>query len=317
MPRPLLYMPETEDGYTIYEITVRCIHSRYLLRPGKKENALYIGCIVKALETTNARWPDAVRLHFAGGLSNHLHLIISTNNLDALAQCKSHLFGNLSKEVGHLHNWPQRIFDRRSRTIPIAPDALDDRLMYCAAHGYKEGLTRRGQWPGVDWNAAATEGTDLQGTWIDRTAFYHAIRGHQRRKGKSRKPKISEFTTAKTLQLHPPPGWEDLCALARRARWTALVEAAHKMHPPKRTPPLGVAAILKTKPHTRPEKTKRSPAPLIHTKDAVVRRAWIKKYREFVKSYREALQGMVASGMAQWSACFARGVTPIGLTQRE
>jgi hypothetical protein len=301
----------------MYEITIRCMQSRYLLRTGKKENALYIGCAVKALAVVNSS-RDVVRLHLGGGLSNHLHLIVSTQNLDALALFKSHFFGNLSKEIGHLHKWPRHLFDRRSRTILILPDALDDRLMYLLVHGFKEGLTRRGKWPGVPWIQAVTEGAVLKGIWIDRTAFYHANRAHRRHKSKSRRPKLEMFTTEKTLELHALPGWEERSETERRAHWADMVERAHRKHAlaPGSTPPLGAAKILKTDPQHRPEKTKRSPAPLVHTLDADVRRAWIKKYREFVASYREGLRAMVANGVVAWCECFAQGVTPVGLAQR-
>jgi hypothetical protein len=148
------------------------------------------------------------------------------------------------------------------------------------AHGYKEGLTPRGRWPGVPWIKDGTEGAVLKGIWIDRTGYYHAKYARKRRKGeKGPKVKLKDYKKKKTLKLATVPGWEGLTIAETRTRWTALVEAAHIKHTPTRTSPMGVQKVLDTKPHKRPERISRSPAPLVHTRAADARRAWKKNYR--------------------------------------
>ncbi len=52
--------------------------------------------------------------------------------------------------------------------------------------------------------------------------------------------------------------------------------------------PLGVEAIRKQHPHTRPEHTKKSPAPAVHAATKAVRKQMKEAYRLFVTAYREA-----------------------------
>jgi hypothetical protein len=52
--------------------------------------------------------------------------------------------------------------------------------------------------------------------------------------------------------------------------------------------PLGVAAILRQHPHTRPSRTKKSPAPFYHAATKAVRKAFWHAYAAFVSAFREA-----------------------------
>ncbi len=52
--------------------------------------------------------------------------------------------------------------------------------------------------------------------------------------------------------------------------------------------PLGAEAIRKQHPHTRPEHTKKSPAPAVHAASKAVRKQMKEAYRLFVTAYREA-----------------------------
>ncbi len=52
--------------------------------------------------------------------------------------------------------------------------------------------------------------------------------------------------------------------------------------------PLGADAIRKQHPHTRPERTKKSPAPAVHAASKAVRKQMKEAYRLFVAAYLEA-----------------------------
>jgi hypothetical protein len=52
--------------------------------------------------------------------------------------------------------------------------------------------------------------------------------------------------------------------------------------------PLEMAAILRQHPHTRPSRTKKSPAPFYHSATKAVRKAFWQAYAAFVTAFREA-----------------------------
>ena len=47
MPRPLRYQPEPN---TVFFVTARCIHSRFLMRPSQRVNALIVGVLARAVD---------------------------------------------------------------------------------------------------------------------------------------------------------------------------------------------------------------------------------------------------------------------------
>jgi len=53
-------------------------------------------------------------------------------------------------------------------------------------------------------------------------------------------------------------------------------------------PPLGATAIRQQRPHDRPVRSKRSPAPRFHAKSGEVRRTLERAYLRFYCAYREA-----------------------------
>ncbi|MHC4837220.1 MAG: transposase [Planctomycetota bacterium] len=70
MPRPLMVQPER---WMTFEWTARCHQARFLLRPNDECNARFLGVLGRALEL----YGEHVHVHFAGGTSNHVHLLLS------------------------------------------------------------------------------------------------------------------------------------------------------------------------------------------------------------------------------------------------
>ena len=132
MPRPLMFVPAP---WTPFEITMRCHQSRLLMCPGDACSRRVLGVIGRALELFGAH----AHLYFAGGTSNHLHLIAAFRDAEWKARFKSHIKTNISKELGDLFDWPGNHWDRRTRDIPILDDqAFEDRLAYLASHGVND-----------------------------------------------------------------------------------------------------------------------------------------------------------------------------------
>lgn len=288
MPRPLMFVP---TPWTAFEITIRCMHSRLLMRPGDACSRRVLGVLGRALEL----YGDHVHLYFAGGTSNHLHLVGAFEDAEWKARFKCHIKGNISKELGRLFDWPGTHWDRRTRDIAILDDeALADRLAYLAAHGVKEGLVASPDcWPGIQWVRAVTEGRPLVGVWYARSRLCELTRTWARGGCQGPKPRLDDVAERKVVRLTPPPMWAGLSEAALRARWVALVQRAVEQYPsPWPTRVVGARALVSVDPHTRPPRTKKSPAPRVHTRCKALRQAWVEAYSAFVARYRAALQAL-------------------------
>ena len=74
--------------------------------------------------------------------------------------------------------------------------------------------------------------------------------------------------------------------------------------------PLGVEAVLRQNPTTRPNKTKKSPAPRFHAVSKAVRKGMWEAYATFVAAFREAADSLKAGDR---SARFPVGSFPPAL----
>ena len=106
MPRPLRFQPEP---WSVFFVTARCIHSRFLLRPSSKTNALVVGVMAKAIQRFD------VKLFGMCFMSNHYHLLLSSKDAASLAQFMQYLNSNIARELGRLHNWREKFWSRRYR----------------------------------------------------------------------------------------------------------------------------------------------------------------------------------------------------------
>lgn len=285
MPRPLMCQPRP---WMTFELTIRCIQARFLLLPGNECNARLLGVLGRALEL----YGEHVRLHFAGGTSNHIHLLVSTRDAQWKGLFKAHVFGNVSREIGELHDWPERLWSRRCRDIPVLDDgAVYRRAMYLAVQAAKDGLTTLGNWPGIHWVKAVTEGRPLRGVWYDRTALCRMranwARADPRRRG--RRPALQDVARTIEVELAPLPMWVDLSEGERRAAWKVLVERALEAFPPKTETMLGRAAVLAFEPHHRPERAERRAAPVAHATRGELVEAWRSEYAALVAAFREVM----------------------------
>ena len=290
MSRPLMFQ---QEPWQAFELTIRCMQGRLLMRPGEECNRRVQGVIGRALEL----YGEHVHVYLGGSESNHFHIVMAAESAEWKARFKSHIKTNISKELGYLHDWRGCHWDRRCRDIPILDDeALCDRLMYLIAHGVKSGLSETPfHWPGVQWVRAVTEGKTLSGPWYDRTKLDAMLRRWERLPAGERGPKpgLGDVTTMKTIPLTPPPMWAHLDPEELKARWRELVEEAQRRYPPHDRV-LGAKALCAADPHTRPERTKRSPAPAVHTSSTALRKAWRKAYATFVDTYRGAMERLRA-----------------------
>jgi REP element-mobilizing transposase RayT len=283
MPRPLRFIPEN----SLVEITTRTIQGRLLLTPSPELNDLVLGVIGKAQHTYQ------MTIHAFVVVSNHAHFLLSPSSAQQLARFMQFVNANMAKEVARLHDWPERVWSRRYRAIPVVDDkAAHARIRYQMSHGAKEGLVAgAGDRPGPNCIATLTHGDLLRGTWHDRSAEYRA-----RAAGKDVKP--GEFATSFDVKLTPLPCVLDMTEDERQAHYRRVVRdidaAAYAANQDKGRTPLGVEMILAQDPHHRPKAPDRSPAPLVHAHDDERRDAFLHAYRVFVINFRAAVDGMLA-----------------------
>lgn len=276
MARPLRFLPRG----SLIEVTLRTLHGRLLLRPSARANDLILGVVGRAQRKYQ------MQIHGLVVLSNHAHMLLSPSSPQQLAAFMDYVAGNIAREIGRLHGWREKFWSRRYRAILVSheEEAQAARLAYLLAHGVKEGLVERPhQWPGVHCVRALCHGTELHGTWFDRTVEYEA-----RRRGRS--PSPSDVRVPERVVLSPLPCWALMEAASYRRRVAELVRNAAEQARLERQgrPVLGRKAILCQSPHEEPLTHDRSPAPAVHAATKAIRTMMRAGYWQFVATYREA-----------------------------
>lgn len=97
-----------------------------------------------------------------------------------------------------------------------------------------------------------------------------------------------------TVTFSPLPCWKHLSPEAYRERvrkmGLAIDEEAAARRKRTGAQPFGAAAILAQHPWTRPERVKKSPAPLLHAASKAVRQVFYEGFALFVAAYRSAAE---------------------------
>jgi hypothetical protein len=276
MARPLRFIPVD----SVVEVTCRTIQGRYLLKPSPGFNDLVVGILGRALELC-----PTVRLHAFVFASNHFHMLLSVPNAQALASFMNHFNSKVAREAGRMNDWSDKLWSRRYQAIVVADEpAQVDRLRYILSHGTKEKFVASpAEWPGVSCVDALTEGEELFGTWIDRTA-------ETRARHRSANFDASRYRRTYHIHLSPLPCWREATAEQRQELHRELVARISDEWAAARTgaPVLGAAAVLQQHPHTRPASIKRTAAPLVHARTASARQAFLDQRREYVNAFRLA-----------------------------
>ncbi len=261
---------------------MRTLQGLLLMRPSPLLCEIIIGILGRAQALYG------LEIHAFVFMSNHYHLLCSPMDPEQLARAMCFINSNLAREAGRLHGFREKFWSRRYRAIPVTGelDAQIERLRYMLAHGCKEGFVLTpGEWPGVHCVDALLHGKPLQGVWFDRTLEFEA-----RRRGIEFGAR--DFTTAYTVKLSPLPCWRHLSAEQYRkavAELVSEVEADARLRL-KETgrEPAGAEFIRRQNPLSRPSRSKRSSAPIVHAASMATRRAFREAYRAFLAAFRRA-----------------------------
>jgi hypothetical protein len=277
--RKLRFVPAEK---TLFEVTDRTIHGRFLLLPTPLLKKTVLGALGRAQRL------HGVRIFGFACLSNHFHALLEVDDAQQLARFMGCFLSKLAREAGLLYGWREKVFPKRYESIPVTGEdqAQIARLKYLLAHGCKEGLVERlEEWPGAHCVHSLLTGEPLDGIWHERK---QETRAHNR--GQEVDP--GQFETPETVTFDPLPCWRHLSPEEQRRRVAHLVEEieAEAGAERRRTgkPVLGVAAILAQDPHDHPERPKKGPAPFVHAATKAARLAFREAYALFVAAYREA-----------------------------
>jgi hypothetical protein len=290
---------------TLVEITTRTIQGRLLMVPNPTLNRSILGVLGRAQRL----YP--VQIHAYVFTGNHYHLLLTVDDAYQLATFVGYLNSNLAREIAHLTNWTEKIWSRRYESIEVSceEEVQAARMKYVLAHGPKEALVARPEeWPGVHCVSPLLSGqATVTGTWYDRTRESVLRRG---RKAFTE----DDYTQQETVTLTPVPCWKHLTPDGYSSQIRAIADQITTEAEAERTrtgrQPLGVEAVLRQKPGTRPEKVKKSPAPYFHALRKSVRKTLYEAYFLFVAEYRDASEKLRSGNRA---ASFPIGSFPPAL----
>jgi len=275
-------------GGSLVEVVSRTLHRRLLLRPDRVVNEIIVGTLARAREDS-----PGVEVVAAAFLSNHFHLLLWVPDARALATFMGYLKTNVSKKVGRLRGWREKVFGRRYDVIPVSEEeqAQIARLRYVLAHGAKEDLVPSpADWPGVHCARELLTGEPLRGFWFDDTAASKARqRGetfHRYRHGR-----------AEVVPLAKLPCWRHLSDGEYRRRVGELLAGLQeeilrrRRSDKKELPSAAVCAkrVLRQDPRAEPRSpAERKPRPVCHAASREVRRRFEEGLSRFLAAYRVA-----------------------------
>jgi hypothetical protein len=297
--------PRYIEPGSLVEITTTCIQNRFLLRPSTKLNEIFVGVLGKAQEEYDL---DIVGV---SALSSHYHLLAIPEDQEQLSQFMCFVNGNLSKEVGRLHDWQGKLWSDRYHAIPVdADEAMQvKRLRYLLSQGVKEGLVERPEhWPGINCAQALCEGRPLVGTWYDRTSLY------AHREVLQEDVTDEDFAEEVRLWFSPLPCWEKYSPERHCREVHHLVEdiviSTSRDRQSKGTSVLGADAVLRQDPHHRPTNVVTSPRPRFHASTVDAYRILYKAFSVIFAGYRIAAERLRAGNL---KVAFPEGTFPCAL----
>jgi putative transposase len=287
MPRPK--RTPIVDG-AVVAITSRTFQSQHLMVPTDEVNDAIDECLARALHL----YP--VLLHYYIFMSNHFHLLVTPPSPEVLADFMRALKSLIAVRVGLIVGWQGTFWGGRYHSAPVVDDTSEVRCVrYLLSHGCKECLVERPeQWPGNSSLKAMLDGTVTKTKWTDRAGLNAARRRHK----DPLLVKESDYIHEYEIRLTPIPAWAKLPVLARqrvaRALVDEIVRETERANKEAGRSPLGADQVRAKDPLSRPEKSKRSRAPLVHAATREGRLAFLAMRRAWNDEYRRAIRMLEA-----------------------
>ena len=292
--------------WATHHVVSRCIQGFAFLRPTKEVRAITKGVLGRSLD----RFKDVIQLHHYAFLSNHFHLLISSNSSPDLADFMCYFKGNLARELRRIHHWHGPLWQKRYASEEILDEeALIEVFKYITQNSVKEGLVDHPKdWTGLHGYRQLVMNKHVSGPWIDRTSYYWS-------KHRKEEQNLDEFMTTYPILLTKPPLWSELSdkvylQLCRQLSAEAIKEARLTR---KENKAMGMKKVLRES-IFRARVTKGGNRPLCRAKCIETLKAYRKLYFEFKAQFQEvsaALRQAIALGLETASICFPEGGVPL------
>ena len=262
----------------LWEVTVRCHHSRFRLLPTIKRREKVGFWLAKA-----AAGSPGIEIFAVVVMSNHLHIVLR-DGASELSSFMQTFLGGLAREINALDGRWGSVFERRFAAIEILDDTkLAERVAYTVCNPVEAGLVSRWKsWPGLlEWKPGLKSFSRFRS------------RAFERRRAVDSEADPEDFTERVELRIvglaEAEPAVEE-----RERRLRAGMSGC-----------MGVRKVLAQDPMGRPVKSKRSPMPLCHAGDRDARAEYRLGWMEFTASFREASArfraGVLEAVFPRWS----------------
>lgn len=282
-------LPRCTPENSIVEVMMRTIDGRHLVTPIDELNDRIHGVLARSIALSG------IKIHGWIYLSNHVHILVSTEDARQLAGFLRHLNRNVTIAIQRVTGHKGRVWEARPHVVAVLDDvAAERRLRYLLSNGVKEGLVDSPlEWPGASSARALLEGTTIRATWVRYDLLTRA-----RRHAKDVDP--SRYTETYELEVTPLPSWAGLSPEARRQRARELIddvilEARVARHG---APSLGVDKI-RAQDSSIAHPIEPTPTPVAHASEAgavaefsAMRRAYTTEYRRASARYRNGEEGV-------------------------
>lgn len=285
---------------TPYEITIRTDGGRFALAPKADLVSELVGIFEEGARRTG------VDIHFAVGMSTHIHLIMSAKDANQMGRWASFCFAQSARAAQFHHRLKGRIWGRRFKAIPILDEtALADRVAYLMAQACCEGAdlvdTPR-QWVGLNAVDFVCRGVELKGLYLTAELRRAAVR-----KGKTMGQMYGGKRQHQRVLRFAPLPWISQAPHAQRA-WFRRIEKSviaaakeRRARTGRRCPHPTVYRAID--PNTVATRFRPSPAPECHSSCRQRRRLFQEGWRDFCALWGDAMQRF-KHGLA---TCFPTG----------
>ena len=248
-----------------------------LLQPTPELVARIWGILARALEL----YP--VRLHAVQFLSNHVHILLSTDHAKQLADFTKYVNRNISAVVKKLLGWKTPVWEPRPHHAIVLDEATAmARFRYLHSNGVKEGLIDHpSESPWVSSAQALLGGEEVVAYWASAAA-----RRRARRRGESTDAR--DCGKEYRIKFAPLPGLEQLSPAERRR---VIAEVFDDIAEEARIarggrPALGVEKVVMPQP-LDPHHLDEKPGPVVYTSSDIEEKEFLATRAEFIRRFRE------------------------------
>jgi REP element-mobilizing transposase RayT len=225
--------------WATHHVVSRCVRGYSFLKPTPKVVSIISGVLGRALHM----YSHCIKLHHYVFLSNHFHLLVTSEDIDALSEFMKYLKSNISRKLARIHEWAGPMWQSRfSSEEVLGEEGLIEIFKYITENSVKEGLVNHPrEWKGLHGYHQLVSQKTVSGPWINLSAM-HKTRKHSLMRTEVT---LSDFTTLYRVNLTPPPLWEEMDAESYHQLCKQLTQDAIKSAKVKRkSEPMGMARVL-------------------------------------------------------------------------